>query len=50
MYTIVGYCPRCGAPIYSPTTWMSILPPALTSCACFSDKCKTVTTTCGEKE
>lgn len=36
-HTIVGYCPRCGAPIYSPMVWMGTTPPpASYSCACFA--------------
>ena len=36
MYTVVGNCPRCGAPIYAPTVWSSVTPPPSTpSCSCF---------------
>ena len=35
-HTIVGYCPRCGAPIYSPMVWMGVTPPPHEyTCACF---------------
>lgn len=35
MHTIVGHCPHCGAPVYAPTVWNSILPPPSTpSCGC----------------
>ena len=35
-HVIVGYCPRCGSPIYSPQVWMGVTPPpASYSCACF---------------
>ena len=35
MWTTVGYCPRCGAPIYAPAVWWSVLPPPVTySCNC----------------
>jgi len=35
-YTIVGYCPRCGAPIYSPLVWYGVTPPpVIRSCTCF---------------
>ena len=45
MYTQVGTCPRCGAPIYSPSVWMSILPPpSIPSCSCFP-QAQTVTYT-----
>jgi len=27
MHTIVGQCPKCGAPIYVPTSWWGIFPP-----------------------
>ncbi len=26
MYTVVGSCPKCGAPVYAPMFHMSILP------------------------
>lgn len=33
--TIVGHCPVCGAPIYSPTVWHGINPPPPTyTCYC----------------
>ena len=38
MFTVVGYCPRCGAPIYSPSSWAGTLPsPSYHSCNCFAD-------------
>lgn len=41
-YVQVGSCPQCGAPIYSPSVWMSILPPPAThSCACFPQQTAT---------
>jgi hypothetical protein len=44
-YTIVGHCPKCGAPIYAPTVYHSILPPPSTpSCGCVP-QARTVTTT-----
>ena len=46
MYAIVGYCPKCGAPMYVPTVWMGVIPPPVTrSCGCFPDTSKIVTTT-----
>jgi len=45
MYTQVGSCPHCGAPIYSPSVWHGITPPPPTySCACVPQS-KVVTTT-----
>jgi hypothetical protein len=36
MNSMVGHCPRCGAPIYVPTVWHGITPPPNTySCYCF---------------
>jgi len=33
MYTPVGACKKCGAPLYAPTNWMSIIPPpSIPSC------------------
>lgn len=35
MYTQVGSCPHCGAPIYSPAFWMGVCPPPVThTCQC----------------
>lgn len=35
MWTTVGSCPKCGAPIYAPSVWHGITPPPNTySCAC----------------
>lgn len=34
-YVQVGACPKCGAPIYAPSTWMSIQPPpSYPTCHC----------------
>ena len=45
MYTIVGSCPKCGAPIYAPTVWHSTLPPPpLYTCAC-TPQVRTITAT-----
>lgn len=34
-YAVVGHCPKCGAPIYVPSVWISITPPPNTySCNC----------------
>jgi len=34
-YTIIGSCPKCGAPIYCPTVWHGITPPPTSySCWC----------------
>lgn len=38
MFTVTGACPRCGAPIYVPTVWHSIMPPApVKTCLCFPE-------------
>jgi len=35
MYTVVGHCPKCGAPIYTQTMWLGIYPPPpIYSCSC----------------
>lgn len=35
MNTIVGHCPKCGAPIYAPSFWQGITPPPSTpTCMC----------------
>jgi hypothetical protein len=35
MWTQVGSCPKCGAPIYAPSVWNGITPPPVTyTCAC----------------
>lgn len=35
MNTQVGSCPKCGAPIYVPTMWHSIMPPPpIYTCSC----------------
>jgi hypothetical protein len=34
-HIVVGHCPKCGAPVYSPSSWSSVLPPPSTpSCTC----------------
>ena len=39
MWTQIGNCPRCGAPMYQPTAYWSIIPPPVTrTCSCFSDR------------
>jgi len=46
MYTQVGSCPKCGAPIYSPSSWMAITPPpSYPSCSCNADSRPRVYTT-----
>lgn len=46
MYTTVGHCQKCGAPIYSLMNNQSILPPAsIPSCSCNSNIQQTITTT-----
>lgn len=35
MYLVVGHCPKCGAPVYAPTTYGSVCPPpSQPSCSC----------------
>lgn len=35
MYSIVGSCPQCGAPIYVPSIWSGVIPPTPQySCNC----------------
>jgi len=35
MYTTIGTCPRCGAPIYTHAVWHSVTPPPpIYSCQC----------------
>ena len=37
-FSIVGHCPKCGAPIYVESPWMGILPPPnVYSCNCFNN-------------
>lgn len=46
MYTIVGSCPKCGSPVYTPTMWNSVLPPpSMYSCGCRGEQNYYVTTT-----
>ncbi len=46
MYTQVGSCPGCGAPIYAPMVCHSILPPPpIYTCNCFGEQRRTYTTT-----
>lgn len=34
-YAKVGSCPKCGAPIYSPSIWHGVTPPPVSySCSC----------------
>lgn len=36
-WSVVGHCPKCGAPIYVPGVWMGVNPPPNTySCDCFT--------------
>lgn len=45
-HVVVGHCPRCGAPIYTPQMWMGITPPPSEySCDCFSSAGPVLTTT-----
>lgn len=45
MYTVIGNCPKCGAPIYTYSMWHSITPPpSIPSCDCFPQS-QTYTTT-----
>ncbi|MDO8672713.1 MAG: hypothetical protein Q7O66_14980 [Dehalococcoidia bacterium] len=45
MHTIVGNCPKCGAPIYSPMMWHSIMPPpSIYGCTCYSQTTRVITT------
>lgn len=35
IFTAVGACPKCGAPVYAPSAWWGIMPPPSTpSCGC----------------
>jgi len=35
MFTVVGHCPHCGAPIYTSGVWMGVTPPPnYYSCNC----------------
>ncbi len=35
MYTQVGQCPKCGAPVYAPSVWGGVLPPpSHRTCGC----------------
>lgn len=46
MHTIVGSCPRCGAPMWAASPLWSIYPPTVTySCACFVGRATVGTTT-----
>jgi hypothetical protein len=45
MMTVVGSCPKCGAPVYGPAAWMGITPPPSTpSCACSTGVIRTTIT------
>lgn len=52
MLTIVGNCPRCGAPIYAESPWYSVLPPpSRHSCGCFPEaRVKTASSTRADLE
>lgn len=44
MFTAVGNCPKCGAPIYVESPWHGITPPPTKySCGCFRDTMKIIT-------
>lgn len=46
MYTTISSCRRCGAPIYTYSTWMSIAPPpTYYSCNCFPQAITTTSNT-----
>ena len=45
MYTVVGNCPQCGAPVYAPTAYWSIMPPPSTPSCCCAPVRVVVTTT-----
>lgn len=35
MYTVVGHCPKCGAPVYTYSVWHAVTPPpSMPSCQC----------------
>jgi len=41
-YVLIGYCPRCGAPMYSPSEWYGVTPPPIIkTCNCFGGEVKT---------
>ena len=52
MYTQVGSCPKCGAPIYSYAgAWFSILPPpSYHTCNCVQQPMVKTTTTTDSKD
>jgi hypothetical protein len=34
-FIVVGHCPKCGAPLYSPMIWQGVTPPPVQySCYC----------------
>jgi len=42
MNTIIGSCPKCGAPIYAPSMWHGITPPPpIFTCNCSGNLNKT---------
>lgn len=44
MYTTIGSCPKCGAPIYTYSAWNGVTPPpSIHSCYCAARP--TITTT-----
>ena len=51
MYTVIGQCPKCGAPIYTYTNWSAVTPPpSIPSCSCNpQSKIETTTNTAETK-
>ena len=46
MWSQAGSCPKCGAPMWLPTVWQSILPPPVTrTCSCFPSRVSTTDST-----
>ena len=46
--TIVGHCPKCGAPVYAPIAWWSVTPPpSYPSCYCGAMSRPVIITTAG---
>jgi len=46
MFTVIGHCPKCGAPIYAPTSWSGTTPPSTYySCTCRGSSTVFVTST-----
>ena len=47
-YSQVGSCPKCGAPIYSPSVWHAVTPPPITyTCNCNSQSYYTCSSSSG---